>query len=709
MRQIIILLAILAASSHAGAQGVITTVAGNGADATSGDGGPAIDAALHPNGLALDNAGNLYIADVAKSVIRKVNAAGIISTVAGFVGEKTQFSGDGGPAINASIYISSNHNGLAVDSAGNLYIADDGHQRIRKVDPLGIITTVAGSGKQGYSGDGGQATSAMLWRPSGVALDSAGNLYIADTLNARIRKVAKDGTITTFAGNGAIAYAGDGGLATAASLFYPMDVAVDKAGNVYIADQNAYVIRKVNNLGIISTVAGNGAFGFSGDSGPAPAAELSGPYSVAVDGSGDIYIADHGNARVRKVDSGGTITTVAGHGGGGGIGDGGPPTSANVLPAGLAVDSGGNYYIADEGNKRVRKVTIGAKVPGIMTNAGALYFSSTVGGNSPGAQVVDIYTRGSVQLNFSIAASTSSGGDWLQATIAGGLTPALMTVSIIAQPPAGTYQGKVVITPTAPDLSPVTIPVTYLVTSTPPDRPVISNVVNGASFQTGAAANAWVTIVGTNLASTIDNWNNSIKDGQLPTFLDGVTVTFDGMPAYINYISPTQINLVTPAIRSSTTSAVVSNSGAKTTAVFNVPASQFGPAFFLWPNSQAVATRQDYSYAVKAGTFSTLTTIAAKPGDVIILWGTGFGPTAAAAPPGYVTPSDQTYSTNTLPKVTVNNLNATVYGAALTPGFAGLYQVAIQVPASLADGDWPVMATIGGVSSPTGVVLSVHK
>ena len=218
---------ILAAPLLGWSQGVITTVAGNGTDASTGDGGQATSASFHPNGVTVDKAGNIYIADLAASVIRKVNTAGIISTVAGFPQEKTQFSGDGGPATSASIYISSNHNGLAVDDAGNLYIADDGHHRIRKVSPSGIITTVAGTGKINFSGDGGPATSATLYRPSGVAVDSAGNIYIADTQNVRIRKVDTLGNISTVAGNGSIGYSGDGGPATNAALFYPMGVAVD--------------------------------------------------------------------------------------------------------------------------------------------------------------------------------------------------------------------------------------------------------------------------------------------------------------------------------------------------------------------------------------------------------------------------------------------------------------------------------------------------
>jgi uncharacterized protein (TIGR03437 family) len=275
-------------------------------------------------------------------------------------------------------------------------------------------------------------------------------------------------------------------------------------------------------------------------------------------------------------------------------------------------------------------------------------------------------------------------------------------------PGVGTFQGSIVLTPNAPDLSPVTIPVTLFVPATAPPEPVITSVVDGASFLPGVVANSWVTIQGTNLASTTDNWNSSIKNGQLPDSLDGVTVLFDGMPAAVNYISPTQINVLAPNVTLSTTRVVVTNAGSIGAAT-SAPANQYGPAFFSWPENQVVATRQDFSYAAKSGTFPTLATVAAKPGDVIILWGSGFGPTTPVAPIGLETPSDTTYSTSTLPTIMIDNVPATVYGAALAPGFAGLVQVAIQVPTSLGNGDWPVVARIGGVQSESGLVLSVQQ
>jgi uncharacterized protein (TIGR03437 family) len=237
--------------------------------------------------------------------------------------------------------------------------------------------------------------------------------------------------------------------------------------------------------------------------------------------------------------------------------------------------------------------------------------------------------------------------------------------------------------------------------------PAIASVVNGAGFQPGVVANSWITIQGTNLAQVTDDWSQSIVNGVLPTSLDGVTVSVGGKPAYVYYISPGQLNVLAPDIPGGPLTITVTT-GAGTSAAFASTGSIYGPAFFLWPGSQAVATRQDYSYAVKAGSFAGATTVPAKPGEVIILWGTGFGPTIPAAPVGVSVPASGGYPTASPPTVTINGTPAVVYGAALAPGSAGLYQIAIQVPSTLADGDWSIQATIGSIASPTGAILSVH-
>ena len=343
------------------AAGTIITIAGSGetgffGGGFSGDGGPAVEAELRdPSGVAVDSAGNVYIADVGDHRIRKVDSTGTITTIAG-TGE-FGFSGDGGPAVEAELYDPA---GVAVDSAGNLYIADTGNGRIRKVDSTGTITTIAGTGEFGFSGDGGPAVEAELYDPAGVAVDSAGNLYIADTGNQRIRKIDSTGTITTIAGTGEYGFSGDGGPAAVARLAFPNGVAVDSAGNLYIADSGNRRIRKIDSTGTIITIAGTGEFGFSGDGGPAIQAALYLLSGVAVDGAGNLYIADTGNQRIRKIDSTGTITTIAGTGEYGFSGDGGPAAVARLaFPNGVAVDSAGNLYIADSGNRRIRKLTPG--------------------------------------------------------------------------------------------------------------------------------------------------------------------------------------------------------------------------------------------------------------------------------------------------------------------------------------------------------------
>ena len=331
--------------------GVITTVAGTGRSGFSGDGGPAVDAQLrYPTGVAVDGAGNLFIADRHNQRIRKVDTAGVITTVAGT--GSFGLGGDGGPAVDAQLRYPSD---VAVDGAGNFFIADNWNHRIRKVDSAGVITTVAGTGwGGGFSGDGGPATAARLNYPTGVAVDGAGNLFIADPDNHRIRKVDSAGVITTVAGTGEEGFSGDGGPATSARLDSPHGVAVDGAGNLFIADGGNRRIRKVDTAGVITTVAGTGRrYGFSGDGGPAVDAQLRYPAGVTVDGAGNLFIAEWGNQRIRKVDSSGVITTVAGTG----LGDGGPATSARLYrPGGVAVDGAGNLFIVDGGNDRIRKV-----------------------------------------------------------------------------------------------------------------------------------------------------------------------------------------------------------------------------------------------------------------------------------------------------------------------------------------------------------------
>lgn len=396
------------------ASGQLTIYAGTGADTSDlGDGGPATSAGVSClSGLAADRAGNLFIADGCNNLIRRVDAAThVITTVAGSGNSLSSFSGDGGPATSATF---STLIDVAVDDAGNLFIADRFNYRVRRVDAVThIITTVAGNGINAFSGDGGPATSAALDLPTFIAVDRKGDLFIGDLELGRIRRVdaatnvittvagpghvggdvevddagnlfsrngnqvlrvdATTGAVTTVAGNGMNGYSGDGGPATSAEIENGTYIAVDGAGDILIADAGR--IRRIDAATqVITTIAGNGTFSFGGDGYPATSAELFNPYDVALDGSGNLYIADEQNRRIRRVDAGThIITTVAGN-----CtmcldsGDGGPATSAGIAPLGIAVDNAGNIFLAEPGFQRVRRVDAATGI--ITTVAGDGYF-----------------------------------------------------------------------------------------------------------------------------------------------------------------------------------------------------------------------------------------------------------------------------------------------------------------------------------------------
>ncbi len=434
-----------------GSTGIITTIAGTGSSGDWGDGGPAINAEINkPQGLWVDELGNILIADTENNHVKKIDSeTGIINTVAG--DGTASYSGDDGPATSASLkkphgvciheapapaYLviadPSNHRirevnlktgiitkvagtlwsgyngdnidatwarlyypfGVHVDASHNTYIADTYNHRIRKVDgKTGIITTVAGIGAKGFSGDGGPATNARLRYPFNVYLDSAGNIYIVDTYNYRIRKVdAATQIITTVVGDGAAKFKGDGGLATDASIMKSYDVAVDSAGNLFIADTHSHCIRKVDaTTGIINTVVGQGGqAGFEGDGGLATDAKLNSPTGVYVDAAGNIYAADTKNDVIRKVDANtNIINTVAGNGTADFSGDGGLATLAQLdYPEAAWVDNSGNIFIVDTDNCRIRRVDA---TTGIITTVAGTTYCGYNGNDQPATDAALYY------------------------------------------------------------------------------------------------------------------------------------------------------------------------------------------------------------------------------------------------------------------------------------------------------------------------------
>lgn len=334
----------------------LSAVAGNNKAGFSGDGGPATQAQLNnPAGVEVDAAGAIYIADYRNARIRKVSPDGTITTIAGD-GQPYNFAspGDGGPATKAQLR---SPYGVGVDKKGIVYVADQQGHRVRKIALDGTITSIAGDGVRGFTGDGGPAEKARVAGVNDVAFDSKGFIYIADTGNNRVRRIAPDGIITTFAGSGEKGFDGDGGPATQAKTGAPAALFVDAKDNVYYCDFTNHAVRKVTPEGIITTLAGTGTGGFNGDGIEATKAQLREPCGVAVDAAGRVYVSDSRNSRIRVIRLSGIIDTVAGNGYMGYVGDGGPATEGRIrVPDIIDIDAKGNLYLAEFRNNLIRKL-----------------------------------------------------------------------------------------------------------------------------------------------------------------------------------------------------------------------------------------------------------------------------------------------------------------------------------------------------------------
>ena len=588
------------------AQGTINTVAGSDVSTYSGDNGPATKAGLNgPSGVFVDAAGNLYIADQSNFAIRKVAKSGIITTVGGCgpdIGclESGVFLGGAAPKTHVNPY------DVVVDKAGNIYATDGSRNAVVKVSSSdGTMTAFAGTGPAAANlGDGGPADKASIDTPVGLAIDSAGSIYIADLSHDRIRKVNTSGTITTVAGGGGNGYDGDGGKATAAKLNNPHGVAVDGAGNIYIADTNNFVVRKVDKSGIITTVAGiAGMVTPSGAEGvPATSVALTSPWDVTVDGAGNLYISEWLGYRVRKVDKNGIITTVAGDGSSGFSGDGGSATAAMLkTPQGITFDAGGNLYIADGQNNRVRKVSMPHPAP---------------------------------------------------------------TVNALG-------------------------------------------VVNNASFAVGSnpiAPGAIAAVFGSNMNDGSNVLFSSFgADGKLVTTLGGAQVKINGELAAMFYSTPSQLGVQIPVdiTGSSATIQVIANG--QTSASQNIPIDTLSPGLFSTDQSGkgqgAVLIANTNTLVAPTGSIPGRVSRPAKPGEFVTIFCTGLGAVSPALASGQPGTNNTTVAT---PMVKIDGVSAAVQFSGIAPGFVGLDQVNVQIPAGTRTSNAiPVVLIIGGKQSNT--------
>jgi len=830
------------------AAGTLTRFAGNGRAGNSGDGGPAAAAQLSfPMGIAIDAAGNVFVADRDASVVRKI-ANGTITTVAG--SGTPGYMGDGGAAISAQI---NGPFGIALDSAGSLYIADTTNNVVRKVSPGGTISTVAGTGTPGYLGDGGAARSAWLNGPEGVAVDAAGNLYIADTFNGRIRRVDTDGIITTAAGIGSTGiFGGDGGPAISAAISLPPDVATDRAGNLYIADfgnsrvrmvtngmittaagrndgvppidgeeaVNArlegptgltvdrsgniyfvessvgsgtglalgdYKVWKVSAAGILTMFAGNGIASFSGDGSAATAAQFNGPVGVAVGPAGVVYISDTQNQRVRAVAPGGTIATVAGTGVAGFNGEIVSPRAALLnRPQGVAADALGNWYVADTANNRVRKVQPGGNLFTIAGNGNASYFGD--GGpalkasvNQPEGVAVD--AAGNVYIAdtldnavrklspdgvISTLAGTGNpgysgdGGQANRARLSGPRAVAVDTAGNVYVADTGNNQvrridplGTITTLDTGNALSgPRGVAVdragnvyiadtgNRLVRRVSPGAPVTTIAGNGTCCYSGDGAlaldarlnqpwglavdpngNVYVADPGSSavrmlapvsagitvsaVTNAASNLAGAIAPGEMVALygsgLGGAqTVLFNGVAGPLLYATPGQVSAVAPyALGGGTVQVVVQGPGAASAPVA-VAGAPTAPGVFTLDGSgrgQAAAVNQD---GTRNGTAAP-----ASPGSVLSLLATGEGQTLPAGVDGKLATASAPQPVATV-TATIGGVAAEVRSAGGVAGqIAGVMQVNVVVPGGLS-GVVPVVITIGGAASQAGVTLVVR-
>ncbi len=685
--------------------GVINTMAGTDVK----DGSAARSAYLNrPEAVAVSSNGDFYISDTLNSRIRKVAALDErITTIAG--------NGNTGTLQGRIGYPS----GLAVERDGNLLLADFYNNRILRASLQGQITIVAGSTRAGFGGDGGLAGAATLNTPGGVAVDSAGNIYIADTGNNRVRKIAADtGIITTVAGTGRAGASGIGGAATAAQLNADR-VALDAAGNLYIADRGNHRVLKVTTAtGIISIFAGTGVAGFRGDGGFATAAQLTAPSDINFDAAGNAYIADFGNGAVRRVTPQGVITTIAGNGRLNFDVESGPALAVAMGPVGVSQGPNGSIFIVDWINDRVRKLT-----PVTPSN-----MAISAGNNQTGAPgdkfTVSVRVRdvggspvGGVAITFAVTTGTATLSPTQASTGGDGIASTQVTL--------GDRAGAVVVTATASGLPAVTFNLTINAVITNPPPQITAGGIVGAGLSLPAkrtlSTNGIGSIFGNNFAPAGTARKVEVSDlvnGRVPTILIGVCVEVAGVRAPVFAVYPGQVNFQVPAVASGeATVRVITECGTATAIQSNgelVTISANAPEFFFFKangdGNNPIAAIDALTGAYLASPTDLAGARATKPNDVVTAFGTNFGSVSPAVVPGDFPPGIAAVTAEA--KLSIGGKQipaANLLYVGVTPQSPGLFQVNFIVPADVADGDLEVILTIGGKPSPPGAYLTIRR
>ncbi len=666
-----------------------------------GDNGPAAAAILNePVDIAVDAQNNAFIVDAANYLIRRVTPTGTISTYAGKLNAGVPANGT---AIgNAQLPYLRN---IAIDSRGAMYIA--GNLQVFKVTD-GIVNLFAGNGNSGNAGDNGKATSATFTSIAGLAVDSAGKVYIADS--NRVRVVNTDGTIAPFAGTGLRGRGGDGSLATSAQFDFTSRawLAVDRDNNLYISDGNNFSVRKVDTRGIISTVVGNGQFGHA-DNAPAASA-FSTPGALAVDSAGNLYVASQDFPEIYRL-SGGVLRLMAGAGDNRPT-DGAAALGTQFLTWSMKFDAAGDLYSVDRVTSTVRKLVMNSPTGLVISDGNAqtaqvgqplpkllkVQVNGRAGSGVSGVAINFAVKSGSATLSAATAQTDGSGVAGIAATLGSTAGPVVITATA-----AGTTLPVLEFTATATSAGPTCSPV-----------PAVTSARSAGDFggSTAFASGSWLEIKGSNLSATTRTWaGDDFNGANAPTTLDGVTVTVNGRRAFVGYISPTQINVQAPGDTAVGPLDLIVTSGGCAGEAFRVQKAAvagglLAPSVFNVGGTQfAAALYQDgFTFVGRDGLIPGVPFRAAAPGDIITLYGIGFGDVLPAIAPGTVVSTP-----NNIPGLTLffGSTEASVSYAGLAPNAVGLYQFNLTVP-NVASGDHRIVIRVNGIEMPQTAYLTVR-